>query len=183
MEKKSTLTRITDIICTAETAVATAMFVLMLAMIVIQVFCRYVVHIPLAWAEEFMRFLFITTTFLGAAVCTRTRSHVEINFIGALVKRVVKDRLRTENILNRIDVVVYLTGMTFCGFVTKLLFEYTVKLKAQGQLSSAMEIPLWCVAAFILAGMFMCAVHYVINLIELFLSGPKRKQEDEGTVL
>lgn len=56
-----------------------------------QVICRYALNSSLSWSEQACRYLFCVTTFLGAAVCVRERSHITIDILAeCLPKRYLK---------------------------------------------------------------------------------------------
>ena len=69
------------------------LFIIMLALMFIQVIFRYILEIPLAFSEELCRFLFVACTFLGAAIATAERGHIEINFTELAIVRFIKDRM------------------------------------------------------------------------------------------
>jgi TRAP-type C4-dicarboxylate transport system permease small subunit len=50
----------------------------MTALVVLQVFCRYVLNSPLTWAEEAARLAMIWLAFLGASVALWRRRHIRI---------------------------------------------------------------------------------------------------------
>ena len=53
------------------------------AVVVLQVFCRYVLNASLPWPEEAAQFLFVWAVFLGMALLTRRERH--ISFVLALL--------------------------------------------------------------------------------------------------
>ena len=71
MEKKNIITKINDGFCKVEKTITWVVFAIMLALLLIQVFCRYLFEMPLAWAEELVRYTYIAVSFLGAAVALR----------------------------------------------------------------------------------------------------------------
>jgi len=58
----------------------------------LEVLFRYVVHVPLAWSEEFAMFVFQWCSFIGAAIAIRHRSHFSLD----LVTKRLPDRWRTK---------------------------------------------------------------------------------------
>ena len=79
MENKSIVTKVNDRICAVEKTLTWIVFSIMLALLVIQVICRYCFDWPLAWAEELVRYTYIGVSFLGAAVAVRENSHICID--------------------------------------------------------------------------------------------------------
>jgi TRAP-type C4-dicarboxylate transport system permease small subunit len=60
-------------------AVAVAVFVVLTAVVALQVLNRFVLHLPLIWSEEVARFLFFWVVLLGAAIGVRRRRHFVID--------------------------------------------------------------------------------------------------------
>lgn len=70
-----------DVFFKLVNAVAWVCFVTMLAVMLVQVFTRYVVNHPLAWTEELSRFAYIWAIFLGAILAQRTKSHMTVTIL------------------------------------------------------------------------------------------------------
>lgn len=51
------------------------------ALLLLQVFSRYVFNWPLAWTEELARYLFVWSVFIGASQAMRTREHIAIGMV------------------------------------------------------------------------------------------------------
>ena len=94
MEKKGLLTRINDRFCSVEKTVTWIAFAVMLGLLLIQVFCRYVFSMPLAWAEELVRYTYIGVSFTGAIVAVRERSHIGIDIILSLMEKIKNEKVR-----------------------------------------------------------------------------------------
>ncbi len=63
-------------------AIAGAFFALLL-----QVFSRYVLNLPLAWTEELARYLFVWSVFVGASQAMRYGEHIAIGLLVARLPR------------------------------------------------------------------------------------------------
>ena len=61
--------------------VAAALLMAFTGIILVDVVCRYWLHIPLNWAAESCILLFQWTVFLGAALSVRRRSHFALDLI------------------------------------------------------------------------------------------------------
>ena len=86
MEKKGFITRLGDTFCHVEKVIVCITFILMLALLFIQVLCRYVFNLPLAWAEEAVRYVYIAVSFLGAAIAAREGTHIKIDILQCLIR-------------------------------------------------------------------------------------------------
>ena len=61
------------------------MFAIVVALTLIQVFCRFALDRPLVWSEELARFILVWMTMLGAPVLCYENSHLAITeFVGSM---------------------------------------------------------------------------------------------------
>jgi TRAP-type C4-dicarboxylate transport system permease small subunit len=65
----------------AVESIVVILLAVMVAVLVLQVFFRFVMDDPLAWSEELARYAFVWVTFLGAAVAFRHGSHIVVDTI------------------------------------------------------------------------------------------------------
>jgi TRAP-type C4-dicarboxylate transport system permease small subunit len=71
----------------ALVTVSTAVFILVLVLLTVQILSRQVSR-TLSWTEELARYLFILTSFLGSAIALRTGEHIRIaSFVDRLPSR------------------------------------------------------------------------------------------------
>ena len=77
-----------------EVWVSVFAMLLLILVVSIQVFCRYVLQDSLAWTEELARYLVIWSVLFGCSFTMRTDSHLELsilsNFSGPRMKKYVK---------------------------------------------------------------------------------------------
>lgn len=71
----------------AEEVVAGTLMVFMSLATVAGVIARYCFNSPLAWTEEFARYVFIWLIFMGAVVCTKQKAHIVVDAIIVLLPR------------------------------------------------------------------------------------------------
>lgn len=62
--------------------------------IVVQVFCRFVIDYPLTWSEEAARYLMVYTVFIGAPLALRKHKMIAIEIIAESVKPKIRKILR-----------------------------------------------------------------------------------------
>src|SRR5699024_5671688 len=65
-------------------------FMLMLLLVIMQVLYRYVLHIPIPWAEELARYLFTWLIFLGASITSANDEHLSIDVFQDLLPEKIK---------------------------------------------------------------------------------------------
>ena len=129
-KEKNPVTMINDILFSIEKEVTWVLFLAMLILLVIQVVCRYVLNMPLAWSEEICRLLYIAVSFIGAAIATRERSHISINILPAIVNGITHhDEKKTNRILMGCDVIMSVICIVFWGWLTVILTNYTITVK------------------------------------------------------
>ena len=160
-----------------ERAMAITSFIMMIGIMFVQVFFRYVIHTSLSWSEETMRFLFIFTTFFGAACCTYEHKHVVIDFLGTIVQHAFKKE-KTQNIIfDSVGIFVGVVCTIFFVYMGNVMFRYSLTLRAQDSLSSAMQMPQWWLGFAITTALFCCAIHF---FCEIFISASQLIQTIKG---
>ena len=71
--------RLNDIAVKCQSNLLVLMFIVLLALMLIQVIYRYFLELPLPWTEEIARYVFVIVTYLGASIAVSENSHIEIN--------------------------------------------------------------------------------------------------------
>lgn len=134
--------------------VAILMFIGMIVLSMVQVFCRYVLKISLSFTEELARFLFIWVTFLGTAMAQKKHQHVRMELLLERLPAKAAAGLRLTG--NLAAVIIYLI-MIGSGFV--------VISKTMAQASAALNLPM----GIVYAAVPVCGV-----LMILFMLGERR---------
>lgn len=131
---------------------------LIVAIIFVQIFFRYVIKSSLFWSEELAKFMFPWLVFSGAALASKTNSHIRIDFFA--------DRL-PERWRSIIDKIVQVLSFIFCA----LVILYTVPL-AESQKnvnSTALAIPLNYFSLSVVIGVIGMVVYIFLG------KGPDRR--------
>jgi len=67
---------------------------LLVGLVLVSVFCRYVLNHSLSWSDEVVRYLFVWFTLFGAAVTLREREHIRVEYfvekLPAALRRVIE---------------------------------------------------------------------------------------------
>lgn len=74
------LEKIADFVEKTVNRITVIFFMLIFAVMLSQIFFRYVLNSPLVWTEELCRYLFIWICFLGWTIALRKKSHISIGF-------------------------------------------------------------------------------------------------------
>src|SRR5512133_2491901 len=81
--------RLNDIAVKCQSTLLVLMFIVLLALMLIQVIYRYFLELPLPWTEEIARYVFVIVTYLGASIAVSENSHIEINVRDLLLGKIV----------------------------------------------------------------------------------------------
>ncbi|OHE23972.1 MAG: hypothetical protein A3K40_08085 [Syntrophobacterales bacterium RIFOXYC2_FULL_60_23] len=157
--------KILEMICTVF--VGAIVLVLFYAVIM-----RYGFHKPPAWSIEVSRFMFLWMVMFGAALVTREKSHIEIDFIVNYLP--LKIRFFWINLLR-------LVMLSFCG----VLIYYGIKiLPIVGQANTpTLEISIGWLYAAVPAGGFLMGIYILELLIRSLREGYRSERLEEGSGL
>ena len=166
MEKTNLVTRINDGFCKVEKTITWIAFAVMLSLLLIQVFCRYVFSMPLAWAEELVRYTYIAVSFTGAIVAVRERSHIGIDIILSVVNKVFKGERGRRNALDSLDIFSNVVQVIFFIVIAKWMIEYNFDIAAKEQITTCNEWPMWAMCLPVTVSCVLMAFHGVLNTLE-----------------
>lgn len=157
--------KILEMICTVF--VGAIVLVLFYAVVM-----RYGFHKPPAWSIEVSRFMFLWMVMFGAALVTREKSHIEIDFIANLLP--LKVRFFWLNLLR-------LIMLAFCG----VLVYYGVKIiPIVGQANTpTLEMSMGWLYASVPAGGFLMGVYILEMIIRSLREGYRSVRLKEGNGL
>lgn len=138
--------------------IAAIILITMSALVIYQVFTRYVLNNPADFTEEIIRYLLIWICFIGAAYAFNSRQHMALLFVQNQMKPPVKRALVIFS-----DVLILL----FAIFVM-LVGGIKLAVSARQEFSALLGIPRSLVYAMApIAGAFT-VVSQIINLVEDF---------------
>jgi C4-dicarboxylate transporter DctQ subunit len=127
----------------------------MTLVILIQVFFRYVVYLPVPWTEELARYLMVWMGMLGAVAALRQGRHIGVR---VLVERLPKGTY---------DYVVPLVQAAEIGFLLLLGWQGWEFMSFNlGQNSPAMEVPMLIPYAAIPIGCLMMALNVAADILQ-----------------
>jgi TRAP-type C4-dicarboxylate transport system permease small subunit len=160
----SAILRVESGLCTVINWACTFILLAMLATMVWQVTCRFVLKMFVPWTDELSRYLFISITYVGAGAALSQNAHVEISLITSILKGVQNEKRKL--FLAKLDDIIRYAAMFFLSVVLfKLTWPYTWQVKAVGQVSAAMHMPTWILDAILVFGLFSMAFHSLLRII------------------
>jgi TRAP-type C4-dicarboxylate transport system permease small subunit len=126
------------------------------------VFFRYIIRDSLSWTEELARYLMIWAALLAVSVGIKDKEHVGIQL---LIKQFPPIITKLITFVVYVITIVFLTVLTFKG--------YQVAVKAQNQLSLALNISMfWPLMSIPVSG-FLAIIQQFIQLLLIFKPGMK----------
>lgn len=123
-----------------EEAISIAAMAVLSCVMMLQVIMRYIFGQALPWPEEFCRYAFIYSAFLGIGYCIRNKNLLKVTLISSFLP---------QKVVRALD---YFTGLLSIVFYALLFYasvQVTVNCYQKGQTSSATGWVMWI---FYLAG-------------------------------
>jgi TRAP-type C4-dicarboxylate transport system permease small subunit len=116
------------------------------------VILRYAFNSPIQWAEEFSRYAFIWVVFLGAAACSKHKTHIVIDALTLLAPPPPR---RLLALLVQLVVLVLALAVTYYGVVLCRLAT---------QATSTLKIPQYVVYLVVPVSAALIFVHATVDL-------------------
>ena len=130
---------------------------LMSAVIVAQVFCRYVLNSSLSWSEELARYLFIWMIYIGISYGVKLDKHICVDAVYTFAPKGIK---RYYAIVGYLLFLLFAVAMVcYGGLVVGMQIS-------SGQVSPAMGVPMQYVYAAPVVGFVLTAIRLVQKVIE-----------------
>lgn len=169
MKNTTLITKVNNGICTVEKTVAWIAFSIMLALLIIQVACRYCFNWPLAWAEELVRYTYIAVCFVGATVALREKSHISIDILPIILNGTIKNEKLRATVLNAFDIIACIVSLIFFTFITSWMLKYNLDVARLNQITVCNEWPMWLMCLPVTLSCGLMGVHSALNAVEKVL--------------
>ncbi len=165
MSASSLVKYVLQVLDRAETAILAGIILFSALLLFANVLLRYLFLHPIFWAEELARYLMVWMIFLGAGKVAGDEGHISVT--------VVADRLRGRA-RGFWRIAVASLCLAFCAALTWYSLRHTLRVQAAGQVTAALEFPMWLAYFSITAGAASMTLRYGVGLaVELF-SGSSR---------
>lgn len=161
----SKIIKIKKAVCDVYKWLSMALIAVLLVIMVIQVFYRYILNNSLSWSEELARFIFVWASMMGAAVVTANRGHAAIKMLDGIFPKTVNDIKK-----GIFDLIAIAIGVALTYFGVKLVNS------VWHQTSAAMKLPYAYVYMAIPTGGFGIAFASLMNFLEILFGGRKESQ-------
>ncbi|MGO4887468.1 TRAP transporter small permease [Anaerobacillus sp. MEB173] len=132
---------------------------IMVSVIFLQVFMRYVIGSSLSWSEELARYCFIWLVYIGISYGVKKQRHIKVD----LVLLLFKDKGRII-----FNIVANLLFLAFAIIVIYYGYGIAERLLEWGQKSPANQIPMGYVYMAAPIGMALTSIRIIQNLFRQF---------------
>ena len=119
-----------------EVIVSLSAMVMLIVIVSIQVFCRYVLQNSLDWTEEMARYLVIWSVLFGCSYAMRSGSHLELSLLKSIVGK---------EFSRYVECFACLVCCVFSGIMIYAGTESVVNIHWSEQLTPAMQLPAWII--------------------------------------
>lgn len=118
------------------------------ALAFINVVARYVFDSSLTWASELTVYLFLWSTFFGAAYCFKQDAHINISL---LLEKVNPITAKVLMLISHTITFIFLFAVAYFGY------EYVVFVHELEEVSVDLEMPMWIIYLVIPVAFFLAA--------------------------
>lgn len=147
--------------------VSAVSLILMVAVVLLQTFTRFVIFYSLSWSEEASRYLFVVMIVSGFNVAISNKEMIRIGVIDGYLKGSLK---KVVDYINFIISIVVIAIFTYSAFNLIKLGLY--------QLSPAMQIPLGIMYSIMFIGFLLSMISVIIDgYTSIFSVSDKRDGE------
>ncbi len=134
---------------------ATLMIVTSLT-IFVQVVLRYVFGQSIVWAEEFARYGIVWFVFLGSSLAVRQGAHASVDVLVKLLPGVAR---------RGVEILAIAISIAYCLMVTRFGLDLVFRVRAMGNITPTLEIPMFIPYLAIPVGCALMAIRYIMELI------------------
>lgn len=148
-----------------NSVVIAAALLLMIGVVFLQTFCRFVIFKSLTWSEELSRYLFVAVIVLGINLATTKHLFVKIEIIDGYLKG---KALFIANIIRKAIAIYVSFIFVYSGFELIKIGGY--------QISPAMGVPMSILYGIIFVGFVMNVIALIVDTWEQFA----RREKEES---
>jgi len=132
------------------------------------VVARYIFNWGVPWADELVRYEIVWMVFIGGSVAARMGIHIGIDILATFSPKQIRPVILL--VINAIS-------LTFCLFLVIMGSDLVAQTKMFGQVTPALQIPMWVVQMAIPVGGALMALRFFQRLIVTW-----RNDSGEATV-
>ncbi|GHV94039.1 hypothetical protein AGMMS50293_03590 [Spirochaetia bacterium] len=146
---------------------------IMIVLLFLQVFSRYVMRRSFSWTEELALIFFILSIYFGATAAIRRKQHLRLEVV------LSRFGLRGRNIL---EIISNLFFLLFNCIILTGLFAIIKRLYSNNVRTAVTSIPKWCIYAFLPFLFIMMNIRLIQDIyerIKILIHGPQEQATAE----
>ncbi|HWP51701.1 MAG TPA: TRAP transporter small permease [Clostridia bacterium] len=156
-----------------EIYLGTAVFLILTALLTIQVVSRYVFNNAITWAEELAVIMFVWLIYLGVAGAVTKRKHLKIDaLINAVPFKVKRVLLILDNLIT----------FAFCAYVAFPFSQLIVNLSGSGVKTSLLRLPKNIVYSIVPICLVLTCIRLIQDTIRLTKENEKELGNTDPTI-
>lgn len=142
-----------------ENTLAGALLIYAASMLCIQIIARSIFNYSFSWAEESVRYAIIWMVFMASSIAFRKDAHISIDVIQQVIP---------ANLQKAFQALICLLCMVMAALLAYFGWQLTSRIFMFGQLSSAMEAPMYLFYAAIPVSSVFMFIRLTESLVRLF---------------
>lgn len=156
-----------------EIYLGTIVFLVLTALLTIQVISRYVFNSAITWAEELAVIMFVWLIYLGVAGAVTNRKHLKIDaLINAVPFRVKRVLLILDNVIT----------FGFCAFVIFPFSQLIVNLANSGTKTSLLRLPKAAIYSIVPFCLALTCIRLIQDTVKLTKENEKELGSSKPTI-
>jgi len=129
----------------------TFLYLLMIIIIFLQVFFRFVIKASLPWSEELARYIMAWAVFIGASIAAKEGAHIGID---SIVTRLPN---KMRNFVHTLAMALSFLFSIILVYLAVLVIQF---LMQTGQKTPAMMVPMWIAYFSVLFGAVLMSIRF-----------------------
>ena len=129
----------------------------MMAVAVLSVFMRYVMHKPILWGEEVLMILILWSVFFGASVAIRDRAHVAVDILFDMFPRKIQMAM---------DAVIWWFVAYAITWIGKVQVDRSINLFKKAQTTVVLHFPKYVTYSVVTFACVLMLINHIIVGIE-----------------
>lgn len=138
--------------------IAGLLLILMMIMVNLTIFSRWIFNINMHGYEELPTILFIVFVWLGVILVVRDDNMLKVDFFTNLC--------RTEKAKEILHLISLIVSTVICGMFTPLTFELMMTHIERGTVSPAVGFSMWWVYGSVFLSAFGMTIYYAVHVVQ-----------------
>lgn len=152
---KFSVTKFADRLARLEEGFGAAALLGISAIVLVSVFCRYVLFLSIPWAEELTKYLMMWMVYFGTGAVAWRGDHLKADLFGpGLPKAVQKVR----------DVLFQVILMVLLGYLAVETIGFVNRIRPFNQVSAVLSIPQWFMMATFAVGLLLMVIMHFCRI-------------------